>query len=298
MTNQEIPLISCVNMEVISRLFVRYKGHYGGLWTCRASNDQEWQWVMEDWLEELSRFSLTVLRAAFKKSMTEFITSPPTLPQLVQLCIKESGVPSVQEVVRLMVARDFSHPLVKMVYDKIGSWTLSNGKEEEIQRKAKEYYTSALSQFHVEPDNEWLKLENYNSKPKELAPPPKIHTNQEMKSFKQRLADYQQQIEDEKLQFKGETYREFDEKLIKPHTRDFYPKVYKEYCDYLLSIPENKTLILPVKYIYARSRLISQKEALEIVKNNSVGTDPQGNNKDQYRYSNGPNRLYKNFMAN
>lgn len=261
MTNTVIQLTHCVDMETISRLFVKYKGRYGGLWTCRAASDQEWRWVMEDWLEELRCFSLDVLRLAFKKSLIEFEQAPPTLSQLVHLCIQESGAPDVQEVIRLMIDREFSHPLVKMVYDKIGSWTLSNGKEDEIQRKAKEYYDEALSSFHIEPQKEWAKLETYNNRQKELPPP--TADKQDSKpyiTFKQRLAEYQELVEAAKLTCDGEEYTKFPDNCINPRHKDFDPVGYAKYRDYLLSIPETKTMILPTEYIYDRGRFINMRE--------------------------------------
>lgn len=293
MTSKGIPLTNCVNMETISRLFVKYKGRYGGLWTCRASNDQEWHWVMGDWLEELSRFSLDVLRLAFKKSLIEFEKAPPTLPQLVHLCIQESGVPSVQEIIRLMVARDFSHPLVKMVYDKIGSWTLSNGKEEEIQRKAKEYYDEALSSFHIEPQKEWARLEAYNKQHEALPPP--TTDKQDGKPYitlKQRLAEYQKLVEAAKLACDGEEYTKFPDNCINPRHKDFDPVGHAKYRDYLLSIPENKTMILPTEYIYDRGRFINMQEQPAYLRN--LGYKPTAKQEEQPKRYNKA-KTYKNW---
>lgn len=258
--------IPCVDLELIGRLFARFKGRYGNLWTSRANNDEEWLFIMEDWLEELSRFSVDQLRAVFKKTLSIYKEFPPTLGQMVDMCLKESGVPSVQEVIRLMVNRDFSHPLVKMVFDKIGSWTLSNGKEEEIQRKAKEYYTSALSQFHIETEQEWLKLADYKAKPKELPPPDKIPSNEERRGFKERMAEYQAKIDELKLSVQGKPYKEFDENKVSPGHKDFDEALYEEFKAYLLGIPDNEAMILPVNYLYQRSRLIGQRDQAEYLK--------------------------------
>ncbi|MDE1829556.1 MAG: hypothetical protein KGI25_04470 [Thaumarchaeota archaeon] len=254
---------------------------------------------MEDWLEELSRFSLDVLRAAFKKSMTEFVTAPPTLPQLVQLCIKESGVPNVQQVIRLMVNRDFSHPLVKMVYDKIGSWTLSNGKEEEIQRKAKEYYTESLSQFHVEPEREWLKLADYNAKPKELPPPDKIPSAEERRGFKERMAEYQKMADEAKEKLKDNRQKEFDYSKLKPGAREFDELLFSEYKAYLVGIPENMVLTLSVQDAYARMRFLAERDQAEYLKKAGYVPPNQRPHDESPKGSdrNGrPTKVYKTWM--
>lgn len=296
MTSTVIQLTHCVDMETISRLFVRYKGRYGGLWTCRAGSDQEWQWVMEDWLEELSRFSLEVLRSAFKKSLTEFTTAPPTLPQLVELCMKESGIPDHNEVIRAMVARDFNHPIVKMIYDKVGSWTLNHGKSEDIERKVKEHYMSARSEFHIEPKKAWTQLAAYNAKPKSLPAPSKIPSTSESKAFRECMNECHKILTNKNTDIPHKTYKEFDENKIKRGHKAFDQTVFDDYKAYLLSIPEEKATLLPLAYMWDRTRLISQREQGEHLR--QAGFVPHANRQSSEppRSGNGkPTKIYKNW---
>ncbi|HYD89895.1 MAG TPA: hypothetical protein VEA37_00215 [Flavobacterium sp.] len=294
MTSTVTKLTHCVDKAIIARLFARFKSRYGHLWSSRAANDEEWEFVMDDWLQELSKFTLEQVRAAVIKALTTFKEFPPTLGQLVDLCLKENGTPSLHDVIRLMVARDFSHPLVKMVYDKIGSWTLKNGKEEEINRKAKEHYTECLAQFQIKPEQAWMALEHYNEKPKELAPPPKMPSPEERKGFKERMTEFQKKLDDEKLNCKGKTYKEFDAKAVNPYSHDFKPEVYEEFKQYLLSIPDDQTMILPVEYIYQRMQFIGKMEQKEYLL--KAGYNPSAKfhtSEPQRNGKSGPKPIYK-----
>jgi len=295
-TAQVTQLTHCVDESLIARLFARFRGRYGNLWTSRATCDEDWEFIMEDWLIELSKFSIEQVRAAVNKTLTEFKEFPPTLGQLVDLCMKESGVPSQQEVIRLMVARDFNHPLVKMLYDKIGSWTLTNGKSDEIERKVKEHYSEARSSFYVEPQKAWAQLESFNAKPKELPPPEKIPSPAESKAFKECMAKCQEMLKSKTNLAGGKTYKHFDDNKIKEGHKEFDQKVFNEWRDYLLSIPETETMILPIQYIYARSRFIGQRDQTAYLEKAGYVPESQRAPHEQPRTGNGkPTRMYKNW---
>ncbi len=296
-TAQVTQLTHCVDESLIARLFARFRGRYGNLWTSRATCDEDWEFIMEDWLTELSKFSIEQVRAAVNKTLTEFKEFPPTLGQLVDLCMKESGVPSQQEVIRLMVARDFSHPLVNMVYDKIGSWTLTNGKSEEIERKVKEHYSESRSNFYVEPQKAWEQLESFNAKPKALPAPSKIPTNSESQSFKECMAKCQEILKDKKIAGGGKTYKHFDENKIKQGHKDFDQAVFDEYKEYLMGIPETETMILPPVYLLARNKFLNMRDQKAWLLKEGYVPENQREKKDEPQRSNAgkPVKMYKNW---
>lgn len=297
MTSMVIPMTHCVDIALIARLFARFRGRYGTLWTCRATCDDDWQFIMEDWLAELSCFTVHEVRAAVNKTLTNFKEYPPTLGQLVDLCIKESGVPDEHDVIKNMIARDFSHPLTKMIFDKIGSWALTNGKEEDIQKKTKEHYTSCLSSFHADPKKAWSNLQLFHQKPKELETPPKIPSTSECKGFRERMSEYQARLAELSLNCANKPYRDFDEKNINPSNRYFDKEIYAQYRQYLLSIPEKDVLMLPPVYVYDRSRFISLKEQPEMLRKAGYTTNTQGVNNNSSNRSNGPQKVYNNWTS-
>lgn len=294
---QVTELTHCVDESLIARLFARFRGRYGNLWTSRATCDEDWEYIMDDWLIELSKFSIEQVRAAVNKTLTEFKEFPPTLGQLVDLCMKESGVPCQQEVIRLMVARDFTHPLVKMVYDKIGSWALTNGKTDEIERKVKEHYSEARSNFYVEPQKAWLALESFNAKPKELPPPDKIPTTSESKSFKECMAKCQEILRDKKIAGGGKAYKHYDENKIKQGHKDFDKAVFDEYREYLMAIPETESMILPPVYLMARNKFLNMRDQQAWLLKQGYVPENQRIHKEEPQRSNAgkPVKMYKNW---
>lgn len=298
MTSTVTPLHSAVDMQLVARLFVRYKGRYGGLWTCRASSEQEWQFVMRDWHQELSKFRLCEVNEAIEKSLLQFTDRPPSLAQLVQLCMAESGVPEAHDVIRMMIARDFSHPITKMLYDKIGSWTLNNGKADEIERKVKEHYTRVKADFHAKPKIYWAELEAYNAKPKELPPPPKIPSNAEMKGFRDCLSKCHELLKVKKVDSSAKPYREFDANKIKPNHKEFDKHVFNQYREYLMSIPEEQTMILPPVYLLDRNKFLNMRDQQEWLRKIGYKPDNQQIHHENTERSrnNQPVKLYKNWV--
>lgn len=298
MTNTVIHMTHCVDRELIHRLFSKFANKYGKLWTTRLGEGGDWAGCVDDWLEELSKFSMEQVRAAVNKALAIYRDFPPTQGQLIDLCLAESGVPDMQKLINLMVARDFSHPLVKMVYDKIGSWTLSNGKEAEIQAKAKEAYSECLADFTLDPQSCWQKLTDYNARPKELPAPTKIPSAGESKAFRECMNKCQEILKSKKIAGGGKTYKEFDENKIKKGGRDFDQAVFDEYKAYLMSIPETETMILPPAYLMERNKFLNMRDQAEYLRKAGYVPPNARPNDESPKTSNrnsGPTKVYKNW---
>jgi len=158
-----------------------------------------------------------------------------------------------------------------------------------------------VARFTAEPDKHWEQLSAVKA---QLSLPPvehpKIPTKEESKGFKERMAEYQQKLEDAKINLKGKTYREFEENKIKLGHKEFDQAIYDEYRDYLLSIPENETMILPVHYLYQRVRFIGMKEQAQNLK--KLGYVPINEREESQspkasdRRGTGPSKVYKTWM--
>jgi len=288
----------CVDRELIHRLFAKFANKYGKLWTTRLGEGGDWAGCVDDWLEELSKFSLDQVRAAVNKALAIYRDFPPTQGQLIDLCLAESGVPDIQKLINLMVAREFTHPLVKMVYDKIGSWALNNGKESEIQSKAKEAYSECLANFTLDPQSCWQKLNDFNAKPKELPPPSKIPSAGESKAFRECMNRCQEILNSKKIEGGGKTYKHFDENKIKKGHREFDQAVFDEYKAYLMSIPETETMILPPVYLMERNRFLNMRDQAEFLKKAGYVPTKDRLHEESLKTSNknnGPQKVYKSW---
>lgn len=294
--NTVTSLQTTCSRENIVRLFTRFANKYGTLWTNRLGANPDWEACIDDWFEDLKHFDYKTLVLAAKSALATFSDFPPTFGQFEDLCKKHSGFLQREDAIKMLIARDFSHPIVKIMYDKIGSWTLTNGKETEVQAKAKDAYREAESEFTLFPEKCWAQLESFNAKPKEL-PPPKIPTNQEMKSFKERLAEYQQKLEEAKIACGGIPYKQFEENKIKRSHKEFDQKVFDEWRNYLLSIPEHQTMILPATYLYERNRFIGMQKREEELRRVGYVPENQRVHKEEPQRSNAgrPTKMYKNW---
>jgi hypothetical protein len=255
-----------VDRRLIQKLFVRFANKYGNLWTSRLGENGDWKSCEDDWLEELSAFTVRDAVSAIKKSLIIYPDYPPTQGQLIELCLKESGVPSIDEVIKKMINRNFDHPMIKMAHDKIGSWQLKNGKKEEIDAKTKLIYKECLSVFKNNTKNSWLQLESYHNQPTEIFALKKIENHEEIKGFKERFSEYKKKCEEEKLKNNENITREFDLSKLKPYSRYFDENLYQEYQEYLISIPEFLVISLPASYAFDRMKFLNDKDQNENLK--------------------------------
>lgn len=267
MNNKVVYMTHFVDKEVITRLFTKFANRYGKIWTARLDNGGDWNICADDWLEELSKFDLNVLREGVNTALDMYKEYPPTLGQLISLCLKTSGVPTGYQVIRMMTAKDFSHPVVKMMYEKIGSWKMANGSDKEISQLIREHYETIVNFFKNDPKSCWERLISFNERLKELPDPDKIPNEEERRGFKERIDEYQKLSDEIKESIKDKKIKEFDHSKIKKGSRNFDQLLFSEYKDYLINVPENLVLTIPVQDAYARLKFLSMIDQHEQLKN-------------------------------
>lgn len=281
-----------VDRRLVQKLFLRFANKYGNLWTSRLGENGDWKSCEDDWLEALSAFTVRDAVSAIRKSLVIHKDYPPTQGQLIDLCLKESGVPSEDEIIKLMVARDFSHPMVKLVYERVTGWTLTNGKTEEVRAKTKAAYSECLLRFTAEPAVHWAQL---SAVKEQLSLPPvehpKIPTHEERRGFKERMAEFQKLAEEGKAKLKDMNPIAFDEKKI-----GIEGEQRADYEKYLLSVPEHLVLGLPPKYAYDRQRLLNLHDTARHLRECGYVPPNQRAQEEQPRSGNNkPTKIYKNW---
>ena len=184
-----------------------------------------------------------------------------------------------------------------MIYEKIGSWDLKNGKAEDIKRKTKEHYADCLSKFRANPKQAWeaLRLAN-EQKLLSLPEPDKIPSAEERKNFrglKEMLIEHRKAA-DEAKKATGFTFPEFDEKDIQEGSLG-----YDGYCRYLLSIPDHMVLNIPPKHAYRRQRLLNRAKTAEHLRESGYVRPEYREPFVDPRKTNGkPNVIYKDWRDN
>lgn len=297
--NKVTQLTHSVDRDQITRLFTELKARYSHAFTSIASSDTELEFTIDIWLEELSKFTLGQLYRAKSEAYLIYKKFPPNLGELVELCLKACGVPDIGDVIRMMVDRKIDHPIAKLVYDKIGAWKLSNGTEKEIKELASIAYHHAVIAFTREPEFHWKRLQDFQDiKAKQLPAPEKIPTPTESKAFEDCMAKCRELIG---VNTKGEDEikpcREFDEAAISQTNRAFDQKTYDEFREYLLSIPEEMTSLLPATWSLKRMKFLAAKEQPEYLRKAGFNPNPQVNNSEPPRRTGGPSRVYRDFHS-
>jgi Replication protein P len=280
----------------IERLFAKLSVHYGTLWTGRLRKDDDWIYCHKEWLNELKDFTTEMLSKSVKEALHVHKDYPPTLGQLVDLCLKASGVPAEDAVIRLLERKEFDHPVVKLIYDKVGSWALKNDKSETIRHKVRAAYGECLNAFRKNPDHCWQQLNNHKEQMLLSSPEPeKIPSPSERISFKQRMAEYEEVANKAKAALPDSKHPAFPEEELKKGGGYFNQQTFNAYKNYLLSIPEEQVLGLSREWAYDRSRFISAKEQPSLPR--ELGHNPNRRVDDIVppRRSTGPTKLYKSW---
>ena len=150
---------SCTR-EHVEQLYVRFVAVYGHKFTSSLTTPQ----MVETWYceahELLAGVDVNLMMEAFNnfKRSSEW---PPSTFQILKYCEQKTGLPSESEVLRLMIARDFTHEVVKTLFDKIGSFSFGQDKEETTRAKIKELYPDILAEFRSRQQQKALGQENH-----------------------------------------------------------------------------------------------------------------------------------------
>jgi hypothetical protein len=299
MTNKVISMNRSINGDVIKKLFAKFSSRYGQLWLNRCDTETAWLLCIEEWRHDLQDFDFYVLKQALKEAFLTHPNFPPTLGHLVNLCLQFSGIPSQEKIIALLIKREFSHPLVKILFDRIGSWTLKHAKTEEIISKIKSNYAECLINFRNNPTNAWEILINYqNLKALQALEPPKLLTKKERISFSERMRDYQSAANKSLKSIKEQQHPDFPENKVTRGKRDFDELLFAQYKAYLLAVPERLVLSLPKRYAHDRTKfLYSDIEVPRHLKESGYNPEVAGISIAPTRAFNGPKKVYSNWTV-
>lgn len=289
-------LTRSIDRELIKKLFRKFSGVYGNLWNSRCTTPEDWNECVTVWLDGLKGFEFDVLRKAVTQSFIAHKDFPPTLGQLVDICLHVSGVPSEQQVIDLMVRKDFNHPLVKIIYDKVGSWAISTGKMDEITKKVCAVYSETLTWFRENTENAWAQLKSFNVE-KALPPPlPKIPPPSEIISWRERVKQYEEKAKSEKMHLGEVVHPVWQREQLVIGGKFFDGNAFNEYKCYLLSLDDIAALTLPTEDRYDRGRFVREIEgAQHLQKVGHMGSPPE-QPKPSSRGFTGPQKVYKNWQ--
>lgn len=126
-------------------MFARAKIIWGEKWT-RNFDDDSIQAALHEWsVAFFGRSKETIDKAMdFCKMNLEW---PPSIAEFIGICEQASGMPSLEESFAAAIRRDFYHPVIQTVYDKVGSWAMRSDSEVTLRIKFKAAYQEAISSY-------------------------------------------------------------------------------------------------------------------------------------------------------
>lgn len=127
-------------------LYLRFSSIWGHKFTSNHTDVNFVSMWMSDWAESLSNVSEEVIKSAIDncKNTLEW---PPSIAEFLKLCDRTLGIPSPQEAMQLAIRMDFSHPMVKAIFDRVGSWDMSHDKETVLLKKFEKIHAEELTKL-------------------------------------------------------------------------------------------------------------------------------------------------------
>lgn len=244
---------------------------------------------------------LVGIDVALIKSSLDYCRSnlewPPSIAEFRCICESADGIPSFGECLQLAICRDFTHPVVSMAYDRIGSWAMKNDKQELLHKKFQEAYREALNTFRTSPDKAWQLLEKFKSLPVPDELPPKILSPQELIEWRERFARYKEMAATEKAKLTAIDHPSWETKKITIGHIDFDQEMFIDRKQYLTGLDEMLAATLPREDQYDRIRLLREEIGCQSVQSPADGScmPPKDKNKPCGPY--GARTVYKNWMS-
>lgn len=283
------------NLLHAKALYLRFCVIYGDKFSKPYHDDDFKSLWYSEWSSGLDGIDVSLIKGCLEncKSTLEW---PPSIAEFRKICEQSSGLPSYQDALSLAIRQEFSHPVVKMAYDKVGSWVMRNSKEVDLNSKFKTAYQDSLHYFRTNSQDSWKQLEEFKAAPSKVVEFPKILSKKEFIPFKKRYAEYLGSVKECKENLPNKEHPIWDKKNITSRHREFDRFIYNKRKEYLLGVDEYVAGTLSREDWFDRNCYMCEAEALERIYNNPCRVAADIDKKDQPRPYSEPRKVYKNWM--
>lgn len=127
-------------------LYMRFTVTYGDRFTHNHPTDEFVNCWIEEWNEGLADIEHMHIKDALQHCRLTF-EWPPTLAEFRKICEQSAGIPTAEQAMQAAIRRDFYHPIIKLAYDKIGSWDMRHDTQAALLKKFKTAHQEALKTF-------------------------------------------------------------------------------------------------------------------------------------------------------
>jgi len=132
-------------------------------WTDNFTSTEIIAIAIEQWKKGLTGISDEAIAKAIDHCRMN-LEWPPSIAEFIGICEKFCGVPSVDEAFQAAIRRDFDHPVIKLAFDKVGSWAMRNDNEDVLRKKFKDAYREALGFYREANAMKHKQLESANDR--------------------------------------------------------------------------------------------------------------------------------------
>lgn len=278
-------------LELTKLLYMRFASTYGEKFTRTHTSDQFVQLWWEEWSEGMAGIEPAHIKDALSYCRLN-LEWPPSIAEFRRLCERQSGIPSLDDAFHMAIRRDFSHPIIAIAYDHVGSWAMKNDKDTILLSKFQEAYTKALNQHRTDPQATAKYLESFQERIALPPPPDKIPTQKEIISWRERMEKYKEMANAAKLELKEVDHPTWDTKKINVHAKDFDEKLYNERKRYLIGLDDLTSMSLPMNDRYDRIKYLREIEGMERIKNNPPRVESSTEKNRSTRSYSGARRAY------
>lgn len=240
----------------------------------------------EDWSEGLAGIDPSEIKDALNYCRTN-LEWPPSMAEFRRICETASGIPIVADAFHKAIRRDFTHPVISLAYERVGSWDMKNDKQEVLAGKFQAAYIEAINAFRANPEKAWKQLEQFNENLLLPEPLPKIPSKAERKSFRERLAEYEARAKEEKEKLVNKPHPVWDKASITQGHNRFDEKIFNERRNYLLSLSEIEAGTLSNEDCYDRIRYFRQIDGANQLRQSTPGNPSGSSKKEPYRPNSG-----------
>ena len=157
-----------LTIEHIRHLYLSFAVIFGDKFTKNYTNDYFVDLWCSNWHEGLAGITPGIVKEAIKHCRMK-LDWPPSLAEFRRHCEQANGMPTPEEVMNAAIRGDFHHPMIKAIYDKIGSWDMRHDKKDVLLKKFNDFYPDVINAHRlklIEEDNKTdnlLKLVPYGT---------------------------------------------------------------------------------------------------------------------------------------
>jgi|ERR1700722_681562 len=140
-----------MNQELInyaSDLYSRFCMIFGDKFVKAYHNESFVNGWINEWAESLNGIDIKYIKSGIEHCKNK-LEWPPSIAEFIGICDKLSGFPTYESTLQAAIRKEFTHPIIKLTYDSVGSWSMSHDNEDILYKKFKIAYDDAVTTFRL-----------------------------------------------------------------------------------------------------------------------------------------------------